>query len=63
MAALTLLLTALFALFAFVLAAELYDGNGKEDSQDPKAHSDPYRCRVHPALCEYNYREVIRLKP
>lgn len=41
---LTFLLTALFALFAFVLAAELYNADGKEDCQNPKAHKNPYRC-------------------
>lgn len=50
---LTLLLAALFALFAFVLAAELDDGDGEEDSQDPEAHSDAYSCRVDPAAWRY----------
>lgn len=41
---LTLLFAALFAFFAFVLAAELDDGDGKEDSQNPEAHSNPDCC-------------------
>lgn len=51
-AVLTLFLTALFALFAFVLAAELYDGNGEEDRQDPKADGDPYCRGVYSAPCK-----------
>lgn len=44
--ALTFLLTALLALFArfaFALAAELQNANGEEDSQNPKANQHPHR--------------------
>lgn len=41
---LTLLLAALFALFALVLATELDDGDGEEDSQDPEAHGNAHSC-------------------
>lgn len=37
---LTLFLAELFALFAFVFAAELYDANKEEDRQDAKTHSN-----------------------
>lgn len=41
---LTLLFAALFTLFAFVLAAELDDGDGKKDSQDAETHGNPNCC-------------------
>lgn len=51
--ALTFLLAALFALFAFMLAAELHNAKGKEDCQNPKADENAHRCRVHRAPCEW----------
>lgn len=59
--ALTFLLTALlqrfalFALFAFVLAAELHDANDEEDCQNPKADQHAHRFRVHRAPCEWGW--------
>lgn len=42
-----LFLAALFALFAFVLAAELNNSNGEEDEQNREAHNDPHAIWVH----------------
>lgn len=51
-AQLTFFLEDVFALFAFVLAAELHNGNGEKDYQDTKAHSDPDCCWVYSASCK-----------
>lgn len=51
----TLFLAAFFALLAFVLPAELYNGDGEEETQDSKAHTDPHCRWVYPAPCEHNY--------
>lgn len=51
--ALTFLLAALFALFAFVLAAELHNANGKENCQNPEADENAHRRGVHRAPCEW----------
>lgn len=55
---LTLLFAALFAFLAFVLAAELDNGDDKEDSQDPEAHGNPDGGWVDPAAWGHRGNEA-----